>query len=208
MALRIPTKTSDRLTVISYLDDAIDFDHPDVTEAIRAYIEADTPDYRDLPMLEGGEPTLFTVRPLSEREMAIASDMARTYHTPEDGEVDIIQNNSEANYQILRLGLAEVTGLEGWLGKKERIYSSQAWTMESVEDIDRHTAEFLALTIRRWSSLQKKTSLPSGLSPEGGNGTRPTNGDRSPSTATSAKSTKDTQECTAATKKGKAARAK
>lgn len=187
MALRIPTKTSDRLTVISYLDDAIDFDNPKIEESIKAYIAADVPDFRELPLLEGRKPTKFSLRPLSEREMAIATDMARVYDTDPGGELGISQNDSEANYQILRLGLVEVEGLEGWSGTRERIYSSTAWTMESVEDIDRHTAEFLALTIRRWSALQKKTSLASISSLDESNGTKPTNGDLAPSIATSAK---------------------
>ena len=117
MALRIPTRTNDQLTVISYIDDAIDFEHPDATGSIRAYIESDTPDYKDLPLLEGVTPTKFAIRPLSEREMAIAGDMARVYFTPDGGEVAVTENSSEANYQILRLGLVEVTGLEGWQGK-------------------------------------------------------------------------------------------
>ena len=206
MALRIPTKTSERLTVVSYLDDAIDFDNPKVEEAIKAYIAADVPDFSVLPLVEGLEPTKFVIRPLSAREMAIALDLARVYGTSIGGELEVSQNESEANYQILRLGLVDVEGLEGWAGTKERLYSSTVWTVESVEDIDRHTAEFLALTIRRWSTLQKKTSVVSTSSQGGSNGTSQTNGDRGPSIVKSAQKTKDTPECTDAKKSEKVSR--
>ena len=207
MALRIPTRTADRITVISYLDDAIDFDHVDAEQLVADYIAADTPDHSLLPMVEGRTPTKFVLRPLSEREMAIAEDMARRYDQPEGGEIEIKRNNAEANYQLLRLGLADVTGFDGWAGVKERLYSVDVWTMESVADIDRHTAEFLALTIRRWSQLQKKTNGVYGSLPGGANGTDKTSEERGHTTAKSAKSTKATRRSTAAAKSGPPARA-
>ena len=211
MALRIPTKTSDHITLISYVDDALDFNHPDWDKALKVYLSSDVPDYQKLPMKEGVEPTKFTLRPLSERELAIAADMARAQDDDKFQDLDVTsfrQNATETNYQILRFGLVAVQGLEGWQGKKERVYSSTAFTMDSVEEIDRFTAEFLALSIFRWSALQKKTSLHSGSSQEGSNGTSLTNADLDLSTVRSAESAKVTQPCMDATKKEQTAQGK
>ena len=120
MALRIPTRTTDHLTVVSYLDTAIDHSSPESLEAIKAYIESDTPDFNTLPMVEGEEPTKFILRPLSEREIAIVDEMARSYNFKPGDDLDIDHNSAEANYQVIRFGLVEVINAPDFNGQKER----------------------------------------------------------------------------------------
>lgn len=205
MALPVPTKVADRLTLISYLDTVIDFDHPDIDKTIKEYISAPVPDPAILPRRDtDDEPTEFTIRPLNEREFGIVEDIARDIVRHESGEMDVSINTGELNYQILRFALVEVVNLEGWEGKRQRFYSQLVLDINELERlIDRHTAEFLAMTVRRWSVLEKKTSRSSGSSPDPGNGTRKTNGGRGRSTAKSAKSTKATATSTGATSRGR-----
>jgi len=204
MALRVPTKTADQITLISYLDDVIDFADPGCDEAIREYIGSDTPDASILPRVEGRTPTEFTIRPLSEREFGIVEDLARDVTMGADGGVAVTNNTGELNYQILRFALVEVKNLDGWVGERRRFYALDALTVEELERlIDRHTAEFLAMTVRRWSVLERKTSPLSGSSRGRKNGTKQTSGGPGLSIAKSAQSTKDTERCTDAKRPAK-----
>ena len=160
MALRIPTRTSDNITVISYIDTAIHFEHEDSDRLIKEYIQADAPDWSTLPMLDDDEPTKFVLRPLSEREMAIAEEMARQYNYTDDQSVDIDHNSAEANYQLIRFALVDVINAPDFTPQRERLYSANVLTIDSVSCIDAITAQFLALTVRRWSQLQKKRHQP------------------------------------------------
>tara|TARA_Y100001963_G_scaffold80604_3_gene111853 strand:- start:5227 stop:5865 length:639 start_codon:yes stop_codon:yes gene_type:complete len=205
MALPVPTKVADQMTLISYLDTVIDFDHPDIDKTIREYISSTVPDPSILPRRDNGErPTEFTVRPLSEREFGIVEDISRDIVRHESGEMDVSINTGELNYQILRFALVDVANLEGWEGKRHRFYSHMVLDINELERlIDRHTAEFLAMTVRRWSVLEKKTSSPYGSSPDPASGTQKTNAGHGRSTAKSAKSTKGTGTSTAAKSRGK-----
>lgn len=202
MALRIPTKVSDRLTLISYIDDAIDFDAASAGDCITDYVSADVPDRSTLPMLEGREPTEFVLRPLSEREFSICHDMAKTISIDDDGDHAVDVNAGELTHQLLRFSLVEVRGFEGWTETRERLYSSKVMTSATIDQIDRHTAEFLALAVRRWSTLEKKTSSRSGSLQEPTSGTSQTSGGAVRSIAPSVSETKGIDKCTDATEAG------
>ena len=204
MALRPPTKTSDHITLVSWLDTAVDQGAPGFSDIIREYTTADVPDPSILPMREGGEePTYFVLRPLSEREMGIVEDLARSVTVNEDGAVDIETSNHELHWQIVRFSLVEVRNMEGWTDERERFYSWDVLKMSGLENaIDRYTIDLLGSVVRRWSTLEKKENSSSGSSPDKKNGTKRTREGRVRSIAGSARKTKDTPGCTDAKKTG------
>jgi len=204
MALRPPAKTSDHITLISWLDTAVDQGAPGFSDIIREYTTADVPDPAILPRREGGEePTEFVMRPLSEREMGIVEDLARTVSVNDDGAVDVESNSHELHWQIVRFALVEVRNMEGWTDERERFYSWDVLKMSVLENaIDRYTIDLLGSVVRRWSTLEKKGNSSSGLSQDKKNGTKRTRVERVRSIAGSARKTKDMPECTDAKKTG------
>jgi len=160
MALRIPTKTTDHITVISPIDSSIDHTCEKADALIEDYIQAEAPDYSELPLVEGDPPTKFVIRPLSERELSIVHEMGKRHaiSAGDSGDDLFFDFNAMAvHYQMLRFALVEVIDGPDFVGKKERLYSSTVWTLESVSAIDMLTAQFLGTVVLRWSSMQKKT---------------------------------------------------
>jgi hypothetical protein len=203
MALRIPERTTDQLTVISWLDDAIDREVDNLSDLIDEYLGSSVPDPSIFPLRKGEQPTEFVLRPLSEREFACCEDMAKVLTYDHNGQPTVMQNAGELVYQLMRFGIVEVRNLEGFKIEREQLYSTNVLTVETVNQIDRHTAQFLGLTIRRWSHLEKKTSNPSGSLPISKSGTNPIPEGSSHLTAVSASNPKDTETCTVAKKKGR-----
>lgn len=202
MALRKPTRTTDHVTVISWLDTSVNQDAEGFGDIVAKYMSSDVPDPSILPMREGAEaPTEFVLRPLGEREIGICDDLARMVDTGADGEVQVETSSSEQNWQYVRFGLVEVKNYgDEWTAKKERLYSFNVWDLDELEKLlDNYTVQLLGTVIRRWSLLQKKTSLGSGSLQDMTSGTEPIPGASVHSIATSADTTGVTETCTDAT---------
>ena len=199
MALRKPTRTTDHVTVISWLDTSVNQDAEGFGDIVAKYMSSEVPDPSILPMREGAEaPTEFVLRPLGEREIGICDDLARTVEADQDGEIQVETSSSEQNWQYVRFGLVEAKNYGGeWTAKKARLYSFSVWDLDELEQLlDNYTVQLLGTVIRRWSIMQKKTSLRSGLLPDGTSGTEPIQEASVHSIATSADMTKDTEPCT------------
>ena len=202
MALRKPTRTTDHITVISWLDTSVNQDADGFGDIVAEYMGSEVPDPSILPMREGAEaPTEFVLRPLSEREIGICDDLARTISTDSDGEIQVETSSSEQNWHYVRFGLVEAKNYGSeWTAKRERLYSFQVWDLDELEKLlDHYTVQLLGTVIRRWSMLQKKTSSRSGSLPGGTSGTGQTLEASVHSIATSADTIKGTEPCTDAT---------
>ena len=204
MALRSPTRTTDHITLISWLDTAVDQGVEDFAEIVKEYTLADVPDPSILPRREGADPpTQFTLRPLSEREIGVVEDLARSVTVGAGGDLSVDTSTHELHWQIVRFALVDVQNLPGWVGKRERFYSWDVLTMAELEEmIDRHTIDLLGSVARRWSVLEKKELNRSGSLQGETSGTNQTPGAPVLLTATSANTMKDTEGCTAAQKTG------
>lgn len=157
MAIPIPNRTSDNLTLISIEDEAIDITTPPGKDALTAYMTADVPMVDSLILTEDAAPWQFTIRGLNEMELSLVDGMSR-------GDVWGDGANSGAiTYAVLRFALVSVKGDGAPELERVRLYGSDVITQESVSWIPRLTAAWLAGIVARWSRLspEKKSSCTS-----------------------------------------------
>lgn len=156
-----PTKAADELRLISPYDDAVDLEATG-KEAFKEYLNGDCPNADTL--VTTGEPTVYTVRPLTKREFGLCRSLAEsiieTGETNDKGEAlySRAYNRVEVAYQRLRWAL---TGIEGVELKRQRLYSANVLTLASVEGIDEDDALWLSRVVGGWSALseeKKRTS--------------------------------------------------
>jgi len=155
MALPIPSRTTDRLSLISPEDDAIRDDTDAAKDALKTYLSADVPDTGALLLKKDAEPFVFVLRPLSEPESAVVQGMARGA-TYADG-----LNSGVVNYSLLRFALCAVKGEGAPDLETERLYSKDVLTEASVEWIPKFTAAWLAAKVSQWSQLDAEKKRPS-----------------------------------------------
>ena len=171
MGIRLLTRTADRIELVAPTDDAVDQatlarweaeaselkkprdndESPDPEfvarcEAsaadlarFRAYCRGESRDVSVLPRLPGVEPVKLVVRPLNSRELAIAlSDGGRNW--------------GALNYDLVRLGLVELRGLDAVLGRED-YHGIHALTLDSVGQLPPAVVQFLASHILKASTL-------------------------------------------------------
>lgn len=153
MAIRPLTRTTDTLRLLAPGDDAIHFDAfnekgedgkptPEakrLQQILARYLSGEDLDARQLPLVQGAEPTWWTVRTLNARELAIAGW---------DGSGNI----GALAYDLLRLSLVEAEGFGDWKPVRETYHGVQALTLESVSAIPEHVAQFLAQAVTKVST--------------------------------------------------------
>ena len=192
----IPTKTVDRVSVVSWLDPAIDYDDPNIEQTLKAYFQMTVPDASTLPMRDGAEPVRYTLRPLTRREIAICESESKRTEVGADGEFVIVSNDAIFSDFIVRHALCEVTGYEGFKSTRVPFYSAKIMNAEALDQLDQEVIDHLASIVKRWSVLEKKTRSRFGSLPEKSNGTRPTEEAPSHLTAAPASEASNIEKCT------------
>lgn len=174
--LPFPTKTSDHVTLFAPSDLVTTN-----ADTLSAYIDADVPDVATITARDGAP--RYTLRPLTEREMALARNACR------DGAAGDV-NFVAMTYETLRWALVSATGMDtGELPQRERLYGSLVLPVSAIETIPEFTAMWLSVKVWKWSMPSEEKKRPSGSSPINGNGTAPTASGAAPLTAGSAATT-------------------
>ena len=198
----IPTKVSDRVSVVSWLDPAINYEDPNIEETLKAYFQMAVPDASTLPLREGAVPIRYTLRPLTRREMAICESESKRTELGEDGEISVIHNDAILSDYIVRHALCGVDGIDDWKSSQVQFYSAKILNAEALDQLDQEVIDHLASVVKRWSSLEKKTRSRFGFLQGKSNGTSQTSEVQSHLTAESVNAVKATDQCTDADSQG------
>jgi len=157
--------------VIVPTDDAIDTDATPA-DALQAYAAGDDPDVDTLVLKAGAQPTWFTVRALTMREMRIVRSRVALAEDGETGRERLVRL-VETVLQFVRFGLIDVEGWQGWAdAERERVFGLQAWPESVIAAMPDDVLMFVGNVIMRLSTLDEKKSESPGLSPTKRNGTK------------------------------------
>lgn len=164
MGFRLATRTADTIRLVAPTDDAVDHAElqrwseaasdkdkngkakaPDLAakaklEAFRAYARGDSQDLAALPFRGDVRPVFLVVRPLNPRERSIAG-------------CDGAGNMGAFNYDLCRLGLVAVEGLDGWQDSRESYHGIQVLTLDAVSQLPHEVAGFVANHVYALSRL-------------------------------------------------------
>jgi hypothetical protein len=167
MGFRVLSRTADQLRLIAPSDDAVDAvqlrawleaierqekapadpEPADVQAArkrlaaYRAYCRGEAHDLNAVPLTAGIAPAYLIVRPLNPRERAIAG-------------YDGSGNVGALAYDLVRLGLVKVEGLDGWKEQRESYHGLDVLTYECVSQLPQTVVEFAANHIYDLSALR------------------------------------------------------
>lgn len=159
------------IRLIAPSDPAIDLDQTPPDE-LDAYISGNSPDVSTLTLRQGVEPTWFTVRALSPREMrAVRSRLLEGSdedETPMEHMVRIV----EMTMQFCRFGLVDVEGWDGWQdAKRAPFLGMKVWPEDTIAAMPDDVLMYLGGVVIRLSSLDEKKSAPATSSRGRANGT-------------------------------------
>lgn len=153
MALRLAICSTETRDVYSVRDPAVDVARSNL-DAYRQDLDA-----RHL-VFRPGDRTTFRVRALSEYERA---------HVQASSHDASLGQSAAWVYAALRLGLASVTGLDGWDGRRQTSGGIEQWTAESFRDwpylLALEIASYIE-TLSRPPAPFSTPSSPSSTSPE------------------------------------------
>lgn len=163
MAIRPLIRRTDTLRLIALGDEAISLPvdpGADAGEAERAsyeqrvqaltdYLGGRDIDVGRLTLVDGVAPTWWTIRALTEHERALL-------------DVEGAQNVAHKAYEILRVALVQVDGLDGWRPERQEWCGLSVLTLGCLEWLPRETVRWLAGVIWRYSHLDAEKKRSSG----------------------------------------------
>jgi len=166
VALPKPVTLRDELTLISPVDDAIDFDQLDRDDPAWANYqigETGALDVDTIPLREGAVPVWLTARPLDPRELNLVRNLSGISRLTED---DVFETRVLATAAMTewatRLALVRVEGCEGWNVTRERRHGRRIWPERALTILGTTTVDFIGVAIVKMSTIPFDPGSPSG----------------------------------------------